>query len=36
MRIFDDPFDTNHDGNVDGGEMAMAYELFLKEDGNHL
>lgn len=34
MNIFDDPFDFNHDGNVNGMEMAMAYEFFLKDDSD--
>lgn len=32
MSIFDDPFDFNLDGKVDGMEQAMAYEFFLKDD----
>lgn len=35
MSIFDDPFDFNHDGTVDGGEMAMAYEFFLKDNSSN-
>lgn len=35
MSIFDDFFDFDRDGKVDGGEMAMAYELFLKEDSEN-